>query len=142
MGIIPESVVRRWLEVLLPLVSLGLLLYIFHPEYLPHVLIEDPGGSPLRIVVLAIVFGVLGVLGLSAVTVTFFLLYAPIYLLNRFTMLIGEGGWVDRREVRFYLLCLLLLLVLAFLIWWTPIYALVLFVLMAGCGPIMWRVLV
>ena len=142
MEIVPETVIRRWLEVLLPVVSAGLLTVHFYPEYVPSALIEDPGRSLLLWVARAVLWAVLGIWGFSALIVVFFLLYSPVYLLNRAAMLMGEGGWVDRREVRFYLACALLLALLIVLVWWIPSYALVLFVLMAGCGPIMWRVLV
>lgn len=142
MGMIPESVIRRWLEVALPLVSIGLLTLHFRPDYVPPALTADPGHSLLLWVVRGMLWAMLGIWGFSALVVVFFLLYAPVYLLNRTAMLIGEGGWVDRREVRFYIACFLLLGLLIFLAWWAPNYALVLFVLMAGCGPVLWRLLV
>jgi hypothetical protein len=142
MGMIPESLVRRWLEILLPLVSLGVLTVQFHPEYLPPALLEDPGGSILLLLARALLWAVLGIWALSALIVAFFLLYSPVYLLNRSAMLIGEGGWVDRREVRFYILCFALLCVLGALAYWQPPYALGLYILMAGFGPVMWRVMV
>lgn len=142
MGMIPESLVRRWLEILLPLVSLGILTVHFHPEYLPSALLEDPGSSIPLLLGRALLWAVLGVWALSALIVAFFLLYSPVYLLNRSAMLIGEGGWVDRREVRFYLLCFMLLCVLGLLAYWQPPYALGLYILMAGFGPVMWRALV
>jgi hypothetical protein len=142
MGMIPESLVRRWLEVLLPLVSLGILTVHFHPEYLPPAILEDPGTSILLLLGRALLWAVLGIWALSALIVAFFLLYSPVYLLNRSAMLIGEGGWVDRREVRFYLLCFLLLCILSFLAWWHFDYFVVLGVLMAGFGPVMWRAMV
>ncbi len=142
MGMIPESLVRRWLEILLPLVSLGILTVHFHPEYLPSALLEDPGSSIPLLLGRALLWAVLGVWALSALIVAFFLLYSPVYLLNRSAMLIGEGGWVDRREVRFYLLCFLLLCALSFLVWWRFDYFVVVAVLMAGFGPVMWRALV
>ena len=37
--------------------------------------------------------------------VVFFLVYSPIYLVNKLPHLIGKGGWLDKREVRFYLAC-------------------------------------
>jgi hypothetical protein len=142
MGMIPESLVRRWLEIVLPLVSLGILTVHFHPEYLPPALLEDPGGSILLLLGRALLWAVLGIWALSALIVVFFLLYSPIYLLNRSAMLIGEGGWVDRREVRFYLLCFVLLCIVILLAWWRLDYFVVVGVLIAGFGPVMWRVLV
>ncbi len=142
MGMIPESVIRRWLEVVLPLVSVGLLTLHFRPDYLPQVVTADPGQSLFLWALRGMLWALVGIWGFSALVVAFFLLYSPVYVLNRTAMLFGEGGWVDRREVRFYLACFLLLCLLVFLAWWAPNYALMLFVLMAGFGPVLWRLLV
>ncbi len=42
----------------------------------------------------------------------FFLVYSPIYLINKAPHLLGKGGWLDRREVRFYLACFALVCLL------------------------------
>jgi len=137
MGLIPESLIRRWLEILLPLVSLGLLIVQFRPELVPQTLTANPEQSLPLLVMRGMLWAMLGIWGLSALIVAFFLLYSPIYLLNRTAMLVGEGGWVDKREVRFYIGCFLLLCLLVLLAWWVWVYAVVLFVLMAGFGPVL-----
>ena len=83
-----------------------------------------------------------GVLALSGLAVAFFLLYSPLYLATRSGALIGKGGWVDRRELRFYVGCFILLCCLAGLAVWNPVLAASIFVLMAGCAHLVWRALV
>src|SRR5262245_31636288 len=95
MGMVVQSVVRRWLEVLLPLYTAGLLLVWFRAEYTPAVLTESVGESPLPGLAWAVVGALGGILGLWALIVGFFLLYSPFYLFGRLPMLI-QGGWVDR----------------------------------------------
>lgn len=142
MRLIPRAVIRRWLEVLLPLISLGMLVMRFRREYIPVTFVQEPGQDLFLWVVRAMVFAMLGVWGFSALVVAFFLLYSPIYLINKSPHLVGKGGWLDRREVRFYLLCALLLAVLIVLLnsWFDGF--LVLFVVLAGLGPLVWRLLV
>jgi hypothetical protein len=65
-----------------------------------------------------------------------------VYLLGKSPMLIGKGGWVDWRELRFYFACFVTLCVLAGLLAWDMPVGLVLFALVAGCGPVFWRLLV
>ena len=83
-----------------------------------------------------------GVLALSGLVVAFFLLYSPLYLATRSLALIGKGGWVDGRELRFYAACFILLCFLAGLAAWSPVLAASTFVLMAGCAHLVWRALV
>lgn len=145
MGIIPRIVVRRWLEALLALVSLGMLYLTWHPEYTPRALfLKDDANLTLWDWILrGIVFGMLGVWGFSALVVLVFLLYSPIYLINKAPHLIGKGGWLDKREVRFYLACFALAcLLLVVLITRSLQAALVPFVLLVGFGPMVWRRLV
>ena len=89
-----------------------------------------------------IVFGLMGILGFSALVVAFFLLYSPIYLINKLPHLIGKGGWLDRREVRFYLACFALVCLLVTLFTWSADAFFIMLVLMAGFGPLIWRLLV
>jgi len=56
--------------------------------------------------------------------------------------LVGKGGWLDRREVRFYLACFALVCLLVILMTWSFDAAGVLFVILAGFGPVFWRLLV
>jgi len=142
MRLIPRAVVRGWLEVVLPLVSLGMLVRIYRPQSIPAIFVQDPGQDLFLWVVRAMVYAMLGVLGFSALVVAFFLLFSPVYLINKTPHVIGKGCWLDRREVRFYLLCAVLLVVLIVLLYVEFDWAVVLFVLLAGFGPMVWRLLV
>jgi len=142
MGGVVQSVVRRWLEVLLPVYTAGFLLVWFRPEYTPEILTQSIGMSPLPWVAWAVVGAMTGVLALWALIVAFFLLYSPVYLLGKSPMLVGKGGWVDRGELRFYVMCFLMLCLVAFLFYWMLPAGLAVFALVAGCGPVFWRALV
>ncbi len=74
--------------------------------------------------------------------IAFFLLYSPFYLIGKLPLLMGRGGWVDWREVRFYLACFGFLCLLAALTYVEPPAGLTVFAVAAGCGPVFWRVLV
>ena len=88
------------------------------------------------------VFGMMGILGFSALVVVFFLIYSPIYLVNKVPHLVGKGGWLDKREVRFYLACFALICLLVSLLAWSSEAFTMLLVLLAGFGPLVWRLLV
>ena len=144
MSLIPRVIVRRWLEAVLAVVSLGMLYFYAHPEQMPRALVlkEDANLTLWDWILRGMVFGLLGVWGFSALIVCFFLLYSPIYLINKAPHLVGKGGWLDRREVRFYLACFALVILLAALFTRSLDAAGILFVLLAGFGPLIWRMLV
>ena len=142
MGSLMQSVVRRWLEVLLPLYAVALVIVWFRAEYTPTVLTASMTESPLPGMAWAVVGALGGILGLWALIVAFFLLYSPFYLIGKLPLLLGKGGWVDRREVRFYLACFGFLCLLAVLTYVEPPVGLTVFAVAAGCGPVFWRVLV
>jgi len=142
MSLIPRVIVRRWLEAVLALVSLAMLYFYRNPEMVPRALTEDTNLTLWDWVFRGMVFGLLGVWGFSALIVLFFLLYSPIYLINKAPHLVGKGGWLDRREVRFYLACFALVCMLVILLTRSFDAAGVLFVLLAGFGPVVWRLLV
>ena len=107
MSLIPRVIVRRWLEAMLALVSLAILYFTRRPDTLPRALdlSSDAGLTLWDWIFRGMAFGLLGVWGFSALVVGFFLLYSPIYVINKVPHLVGKGGWLDRREVRFYLAC-------------------------------------
>lgn len=142
MSLIPRVIVRRWLEAALALVSLAMLYFHRNPERMPRALTDDTNLTLWDWIFRGMVFGLLGVWGFSALIVLFFLLYSPIYLINKAPHLVGKGGWLDRREVRFYLTCLALGCLLVILFTRSFDAAGVLFILLAGFGPVVWRLLV
>ena len=144
MSLIPRVIVRRWLESVLALVSLAMLYVNRHPEALPRALDlkNDANLTLWDWIFRGMVFGLLGVWGFSGVIVIFFLVYSPIYLINKAPHLVGKGGWLDKREVRFYLACFALVCLLVALFTRSLDAAGVLFVLLAGFGPLVWRLLV
>jgi hypothetical protein len=133
---------RRWLELALPLYSLALLVVYFRPQYLPQMTGEGAMDSIMPWAIWGVVGALSGVLALSGLFVAFFLLYSPVYLLGKSMMLVGTKGWVDKRELRFYTACFVLLCFLAGLAVWNPVAAAVTFVLLAGCAHFLWRLLV
>jgi hypothetical protein len=144
MSLIPRVIVRRWLESVLALVSIAMLYLNQHPEALPRALDlkNDANLTLWDWIFRGMVFGLLGVWGFSGVIVLFFLLYSPIYLINKAPHLVGKGGWLDKREVRFYLACFALVCLLLALFTRSLDAAAILFVLLAGFGPLVWRLLV
>jgi hypothetical protein len=132
---------RRWLEILLPVYSLVILVAYFYPQHLPLHITGSPAESMMPWAVWGVVGAMSGVLALSGLTLAFFLLYSPLYLLARSWSFVGKGGWVDRREFRFYIACFILLCFLASLAVWSPIIAAALFIVLAGFAHLLWRIL-
>jgi hypothetical protein len=127
--------------VVLPLYALAVLVVYFHPHLLP---LPKEGVATEAVMPWAmwgLVGAMSGVLALSGLTVAFFLLYSPLYLMARSWMLVGKGGWVDRRELRFYTACFILLLFLGSLAVINPVVAASTFVLLAGSAHLLWRAL-
>jgi hypothetical protein len=142
LGAIRQSLVRRWLEVLLPAYTLAFLLVMLRPEYMPGILGHRPGEFLLPWVAWAVVGAMSGILILWGLIVAFFLLYSPFYLVGKVPMIVGRGAWVDRRELYFYLCCFAMLVGLVGLLAWEPRQAVVAFTVVSGCGPVLWRYLV
>ena len=78
----------------------------------------------------------------SSVFVVFFLLYSPVYLAGKLPVLTGKGGWTDSREIRFYGLCLVVLLALLGLLFFDWQWFVAAFLLVTGFAPVLWRSLV
>ncbi len=133
---------RRWLELALPMYSLALVFgYFFRPQALPAPAGVNFGDSLMPLAIWGFVGAMSGVLALSGLTVAFFLLYSPLYLLARSWGLVGKRRWVDKREQRFYTACFILLCFLGGLAVWNPLVAASIFVLLAGSAHLLWRVL-
>lgn len=130
---------RRWLEVLLPLYTLALLYVYFRPQSIPQTLAEGNEQAIWPWAVWGVVGAFSGVLALSGLFLAFFLLYSPVYLAARGMVFVGKGGWVDRRELRFYSACFILLCSLLVIAVLSPVAAAALFVLFAGSAHLFWR---
>lgn len=133
---------QRWIEVALPAYSVAVVFMYFRPEYLPGAAGATVGPWVTPWALWGVVGAMSGVLALSGLVVAFFLLYSPVYLASRSLALVGRGGWVDRRELRFYTACFVLLCFLGGLAVWSPVVAACAFVLVAGCAHLVWRALV
>jgi hypothetical protein len=132
---------RRWLEIVLPLYTIALLYVYFRPQSIPQSLAEN-NESLVPWAVWGVVGAMSGILALSGLLVAFFLLYSPVYLAARTMVLVGKGGWVDRRELRFYCACFVLLCILLGLAIMSPVTAAAVFVLIAGSAHLFWRAFV
>lgn len=144
MSLIPRVIVRRWLETLLAVFSLAVIYVDRHRELMPRALdlTSDVNLTLWDWLFRGMVFGMMGILSFSALVVVFFLVYSPIYLVNKVPHLVGKGGWLDKREVRFYLACFALICLLVTLLTWSTEAFTILLVLLAGFGPLVWRLLV
>jgi hypothetical protein len=144
MSLIPRVIVRRWLETLLAAFSLAVIYVDRHRELMPRALdlTSDANLTLWDWLFRGMVFGMMGILSFSALVVLFFLVYSPIYLINKTPHLVGKGGWLDKREVRFYLACFALICLLVTLLTWSTEAFTILLVLLAGFGPLVWRILV
>jgi hypothetical protein len=137
----PRSAKWAWLELVMPISAVALLVVFFKPEYVPRVFLEN-ATSPGAWAAWAFLGAAGGVLTFSGLLVVFFLLYAPVYLAGKLPLLTGGGGWTDRREIRFYGLCLIILFVLLGLLLWDWRWFVAVFLLLTGFAPTLWRVLV
>ena len=138
-GSVRQSVVRRWLEVVLPLYAVALIIVWFRAEYTPAVLTGSMSESPLP----AMAWAVVGALGDSWPVGTdhrLLLLYSPFYLIGKLPRFLGRGG-MDWREVRFIWPASALVPARRPHVLEPPVGPHGLRVA-AGCGPLFWRVLV
>jgi hypothetical protein len=139
MDLVLRSRMRRSIEVLLPAYSLAVVFFYFRPDYLPW----TPASFADSMTPWAVWAGMAlmsGLLAVSGMVLAFFLLYSPLYLATR-SLTMAHRSWVDRRELRFYTACFILLLFLGGLAVWHPVMAGTIFVLMAGSAHLLWRAL-
>jgi hypothetical protein len=137
----PRSNRWAWLELVLPLFAAAVLLVFHKPQYMPSVLVES-ATTPVTWVAWALLGALGGVLSFSGLLVVFFLVYSPVYLAGKAPMLMGKGAWTDRREVRFYGLCFVILCVLLALLLWDWRWFVSAFLVLTGFAPSLWRALV
>jgi hypothetical protein len=142
----PRPPKLAWLEWVLPVCAAGLLLVMFRPDMVPP-LLSEPAASPLAWIAWGVIGALSGIVLFSAALVVFFLLYSPVYLAGKVPALVGKGGWTDRREIRFYGLCFLLLclmIVLSAVSLMTGDWRWVgsVFLVVTGFSPVVWRALV
>jgi multisubunit Na+/H+ antiporter MnhB subunit len=133
---------RPWMELILPLYTLALVILYYRPQALPPAIEEKLLDGMFRWVIWGSVGALGGVLALSALFLTFYLLYSPFYLVENAKRILDPHAWVDQREVRFYLGCFVLLVSLVVLAIMNPDAALVSFLLLAGSAQFLWRFLV
>ena len=130
----------RWFvqlcEGILPLYAALLVTGYFHPEQLPIDLSES---GVVRWAMWVIAGALGGILLLSAALLLFFMVYAPFYLVSKAWYALTGGRWVDRAEIRFYLLACAFLVLLVLLASWDPNWAAMTFVILAGFTLHLWR---
>jgi hypothetical protein len=136
------TVTRYWVEIVLPLYSLAAVVVYLRPGTLPARFDDGALETAFVWIMWGVVAALTGILAISALFLMFYLLYSPIYLANQMRRLIGPSKWVDRRELRFYVWCFLVLCILAGLVLVSPTVAVVTFTLLAGSAQLLWRVLV
>ena len=144
--IAPRPPKLAWLEWVLPGCAGALLLIMFRPDMVPR-LFSEPAASPVAWIAWGIIGALAGIVLFSAALVVFFLVYSPVYLAGMMPALMGKGGWTDRREIRFYVLCFLLLCLMIVLIAVSLMtgdwrWAGSAFLVLTGFAPVVWRALV
>ena len=132
---------RAWLELLMPVFAAALLVVFHKPQYMPRVFVAG-ATSPVDWAAWAALGAMGGVLFIFGLMVVFFLLYSPIYLVGKASILMGGSGWIDPREVRFYIFSLVMLVVLLGLLLWDWRWFVSAFLLVTGFAPTLWRALV
>lgn len=133
---------RPWMDLVLPFYSLVMVLVHYQPQVLVPVL-DDALTQGILWWALWVIIGALGgLLALSALFLAFALCYSPLYLVGHAGRILDPQAWLDRREVRFYVGCFVILCALLTLAFFHPEAALVSFTLLAGFSQLLWRLLV
>lgn len=130
------------MELILPLYTLTVVVLYYRPQMVPPGVEEKMVDGMLRWVLWGIVGALGGILALSALLLAFYLVYSPFYLLQNARRILDPHAWVDQREVRFFLVCFVILVGLLALAFLNPDAALVSFTLLAGSAQLLWRFLV
>jgi len=142
LGMVHGSMIRRWLEIVLPVYAIAFLVVLLQPTYAPAFLSERPSDTLLPWLGWAVVGAMTGILMLWAVILMFFLVYSPIYLIQQVPTWFAGNAWVDKRELGFYTCCFLLLAMLVCLLVWDPEKALVALLMVSGLAPAFCRYIV
>jgi hypothetical protein len=137
----PRSARWAWLELVLPLFATAVLVVFHKPQYMPSIFVQS-APTPVAWVAWALLGALGGVLSFSGLLVVFFLVYSFVYLAGKAPMLMGKGAWTDRREVRFYGFCFVILCALLALLLWDWRWFVSAFLLLTGFAPSFWRALV
>jgi hypothetical protein len=135
-------VCRFWVELVLPLYSICAVFAYFRPGMLPNEFDQSALESAAVWLVWGMVAALSGILAISALFLSFYLLYSPFYLAGQVRQMAGPHKWVDRREFRFYLGCFVMLCLLAALAVTNPTVAGAAFIILSGSAQVVWRVLV
>jgi hypothetical protein len=133
---------RYWIELVLPLYSLAAVIVYFKPAAALATVPTSAGQSLAIWLAWALIGALTGILALSALFLTFYLLYSPFYLVTQLAVVRSPRRWVDRREFRFYVSCFALLCVLTSLVVVSPVVAASAFVVLSGSAHLLWRMLV
>jgi hypothetical protein len=134
---------RSWAEFLLPVYAIALIYLYLRPDILPQRTEEGAFEAMIVWSVWAVIGTLAGILAISALVVAFYLLYSPIYLIQYGSrQIFAHGGtvWTDPREVQFYGVCLFVLCMLGGLALYDHLTAAIVFVLLAGLAPLLWRI--
>jgi hypothetical protein len=129
-------------EFVLPFYALFAVFIYFRPETLAERFDGGMMETAFGWLLWGLAAALTGVLAISALFLAFYLLYSPLYLAGQLRHLFSTRKWTDRREVRFYLGCFVMLCVLLGLAAASPTAAAVAFVILAGSAQLLWRFLV
>ena len=132
---------RFWVELVLPLYSVFAVFAYFRPSVLPAEFDQSALESAAVWLLWGVVAALSGILAISALFLCFYLLYSPFYLAGQVRQMAGPHKWVDRRELRFYVGCFVILCLLGGLAATNPTVAGAAFIILAGSSQVVWRVL-
>ncbi len=133
---------RFWVEMVLPVYSVFAVFAYFRPGMLPGEFEQSALESTVVWLLWGVMAALTGILAISALFLCFYLLYSPFYLAGQVRQMTGPHKWVDRRELRFYLGCFVMLCLLGGLAVTNPTLAVAAFIILAGSAQILWRILV